>query len=85
MTEQIFKPIPGYDLYKISPDGTVINSRDRILKPYSSRNGLMIELRCNGQRERFLVSQLIEQTYGGSDENKRCPEDCSKSPEGIAT
>lgn len=85
MSTQIFKIIPGYEPYMISPEGQVVNSKGHVLKPYQSKAGEMVELHCNGQRERLLISQLIEQTYGGSDENKGCIEDRSEGSQGTAS
>lgn len=55
------KPIPGYDgAYQISPDGQVFNKLGLRLKTYASSKGIVVELRHQGQRERVLISELLE-------------------------
>lgn len=55
------KPIPGYDgAYQISPDGQVFNKLGLRLKTYPSSKGTVVELRHQGQRERVLISELLE-------------------------
>lgn len=60
-------PIPGYEGYHIDPDtGCVYNSEGHRLKPIPSKQGLRVELRKPGLRDRFLVSELIELVKGGA-------------------
>ena len=55
------KPIPGYDgAYRISPEGWVFNRQGTLLKTYPSSKGRVAELRHQGQRERVLISELLE-------------------------
>lgn len=63
-------PIPGYDgVYFINRLGFVCNIDGHIIKATPSKAGLRVELRKNGQRERFLVLDLLTQvgynTLGG--------------------
>ena len=59
-------PIPGYeDSYEITCDGRVRNKDGHIIKPIESKTGLRVELRQFGQRDRLLVSDLINITWGG--------------------
>ena len=59
--QPFLKPIPGYDgVYQISPDGQVFNKLGLRLKTYPSSKGRVVELRHQGQRERILISELLE-------------------------
>lgn len=61
LSETTLKPIPGYDgVYQISPDGQVFNKLGLRLKTYPSSKGRVVELRHQGQRERVLISELLE-------------------------
>lgn len=61
MNQPLLKPIPGYDgVYQISPDGQVFNKLGLRLKTYPSSKGRVVELRHQGQRERVLISELLE-------------------------
>ena len=61
-----YTPIPGYaGKYLISTDGTVCNSDGHVIKPISSKDGLRVELRLLGQRDRPLIADLISTVYGG--------------------
>ena len=63
-------PIPGYEgTYEISRDGRVRNRDGHIIKPMMSKQGMRVELRQYGQRDRLLVSELIELTWGCSNED----------------
>lgn len=67
--ETTLKPIPGYDgAYRISPEGWVFNRQGTLLKTYPSSKGKVVELRHQGQRERVLISELLErlETYNES-------------------
>lgn len=60
-----WKAVPGYDgLYWINKFGVVVNSDGHSLKHIESKSGLRVELRKFGQRERLLVEELIERTWG---------------------
>ena len=65
----LWTPIPGYEnYYWIDKEGSVKNRDGHILKPIESSKGLMIELRCLGQREKVLVSDLLKLIGGVLDE-----------------
>ena len=64
-------PIPDYDgAYFINQEGLVCNLDGHIIKPASSKAGLRVELRRNGQREKILVLDLLAavgyNTYEGA-------------------
>lgn len=53
-------PIPGYEGYSIDPEtSSVYNSDGHSLKPIQSKQGLRVELRRPGIRERLLVDELV--------------------------
>lgn len=55
------KPIPGYEgVYYIHPSGRVVNKHNRVLKTFPTKQGEAVELRNQGQRERVLISDLLE-------------------------
>lgn len=55
------KPIPGYEgVYYIHPSGMVVNKHNRVLKTFPTKQGEAVELRNQGQRERVLISDLLE-------------------------
>lgn len=61
-----WKEIPGYEgYYWIDEQGRVCNSDGHIIKSSASKSGLQVELRKSGQRDRLLVSDLLNLTYGG--------------------
>lgn len=61
----MLKSIPGYDgAYSITPDGSVVNRNGKVLKSIPSKDGPRVELRHNGQRERVLVKDIIQEVYG---------------------
>lgn len=56
-----FVAIPGYNRnYYINTFGVVANKRGHVLTPTMTRKGPAVDLRNNGQRERILVSELLE-------------------------
>lgn len=56
-----FVAIPGYDKnYYINTFGIVANKRGHVLTPTMTKKGPAVDLRNNGQRERILVSELLE-------------------------
>lgn len=55
-----FKAIPGYDSYYINLFGVVTNKRGHVLTPTMTKKGPVVDLRNKGQRERVLVSELLE-------------------------
>lgn len=66
MSDLGWKEIPGYEgLYWINSRGLVVNSSGHILKSFSSKSGIMVELRKFGQREKVLIVDLLSQVgYG---------------------
>lgn len=60
MSDSKFHPIPGYEgLYWIDVAGNVLNRANHYMKPIRTDKGLVVELRKNGQREKFLVRDLV--------------------------
>lgn len=60
MDDLSFRPIPGYEgLYWIDSAGNVLNRSKHYMKPIKTDKGYMVELRKDGQRERFLVRELV--------------------------
>lgn len=69
MNYTVFVEIPGYPYYSISKAGVVINRKGHEIKPTMSKDGLRVELRVDGQRERPLVSELVKAAWEvGTDE-----------------
>lgn len=61
LVESNWKIIPGYEgVYWIDRAGRVKNADGHVLQTAPSKEGLRVELRKNGQRERILVSELIQ-------------------------
>ncbi len=59
MNETTLRPIPGYEgLYWIDSAGQVLNRSNHYMKPIKTDKGYMVELRKDGQRERFLIRDL---------------------------
>lgn len=55
-------PIPGYEgLYWIDSAGNVVNRSNHYLKPIQTNQGIMVELRKDGQRERLYIKELLEE------------------------
>ena len=53
-----YRPIPGYEgLYWIDSKGNIINRANHIMKQTETKNGFIIELRKNGQREKVLITK----------------------------
>lgn len=60
MNDKSFRPIPGYEgLYWIDSVGNVINRSNHCMKPIKTDKGLMVELRKDGQREKFFINDLL--------------------------
>ena len=60
MDNSSFRPIPGYEgLYWIDSAGNVLNRSNHYMKPIKTDKGHMVELRKDGQRERFLIRELV--------------------------
>ena len=63
MDNTSFRPIPGYEgLYWIDSAGNVLNRVNHYMKPIKTDKGCMVELRKDGQRERFLIRELVIKT-----------------------
>lgn len=61
MFSDSLRPIPGYEgVYSISPSGVVVNRHNKVLKTFLTKRGEAVELRNRGQRERVLISELLE-------------------------
>lgn len=59
MDRQLY-PIPGYEgLYWIDVAGNVLNRSNHYMKPIKTDKGFMVELRKDGQREKFLIRDLV--------------------------
>ena len=58
--KKVFKPIPGYDGYRISEDGTVINHENKILNVVKDRNGYK-QVSINGRLA--MVHRLLAFTF----------------------
>lgn len=59
-----WKQIPGYEgRYWINRSGLVCNSEGHTIKSSPSKSGLQVELRKPGQRDRFLVKDLLKLAY----------------------
>lgn len=59
MDKSTLRPIPGYEgLYWIDSAGQVLNRSNHYMKPIKTDKGCMVELRKDGQRERFLIREL---------------------------
>lgn len=70
LSDGSWTPIPGYGgVYFINQKGLVCNLDGHIIKSSPSKAGLRVELRRNGQREKILVLDLLNQirynTLGG--------------------
>lgn len=63
-----FRAIPGYNYnYYINLFGVVANKRGHVLTPTITKKGPAVDLRNNGQRERVLVSELLEKVMSAYD------------------
>lgn len=61
-------PIPGYEgVYYITPNGEVVNKHNVVLKPFPTKRGAAVELRHKGQRERVLISELLQRLENRND------------------
>ncbi len=59
MDKSTLRPIPGYEgLYWIDSAGQVLNRANHYMKPIKTDKGCMVELRKDGQREKFLIREL---------------------------
>ena len=71
MTAVEYRLIPEYEgRYLISANGDVCNSDGHHIKPFDSKDGLRVELRHLGQRDRPLIRDLISQAWEDQDELK---------------
>lgn len=65
------KPIPGYEgVYYIHPSGRVVNKHNRVLKTFPTKQGEAVELRNQGQRERVLISELLNKMEEPTNERR---------------
>lgn len=56
-------PIPGYEgSYWINAEGDIVNKAQHPLKKTKTDKGDVVELRKYGQREKYLVSELLTKT-----------------------
>ena len=66
-----FVAIPGYDKnYYINTFGIVANKRGHVLTPTMTKRGPAVDLRNNGQRERILISELLEKVRADHDSER---------------
>ena len=65
-----FKAIPGYDSYYINLFGVVTNKRGHVLTPTMTKKSPAVDLRNKGQRERILVSELLERVRTDHDSER---------------
>lgn len=77
----VYKQIPGYESYQLTPDGQVYNRSGKLLKPIQTKKGLCVELRGNGQRDVIVIDDLIKQVYGGTYEDQRRTQDSCQNIE----
>ena len=71
MKKQILQPITGYENYKVSCNGEVINSHGRLLKASLSSKGYKEVVLYNvGDRTKFKVHRLVAITFIPNPENK---------------
>lgn len=57
----VWYPIVGYEnLYFINSLGQIKNSKGHKLTPIESNYGYKIDLRKNGQRETYLIKDLLQ-------------------------
>jgi len=75
MTEEIWKPIAGFDDYEVSNHGRVRSykqNKERLLKPSPQASGhLQLWLRRDGQTVAVRVHRLVLEAFCGP-----CPESC---------
>ena len=70
LRERFGKPIPGYEgAYFLSLDGHVYNRAGRILREFPTSQGVAVELRHLGQREKVLLSELYKRLEKANDES----------------
>lgn len=66
-----FVAIPGYGKnYYINTFGIVANKRGHVLTPTMTKRGPAVDLRNNGQRERILISELLEKVRADHDSER---------------
>ena len=61
---EVWRPITGYN-YFISNLGNVMNSNQKLLRPFSARGYKYIDLWSNRKRFRFTVHHLVMETFTG--------------------
>lgn len=60
MNNGSLSPIPGYEgVYWIDSAGNVLNKANHYMKPIHTNKGLMVELRKDGQREKWYINDLL--------------------------
>lgn len=75
MSKEIWQDIEGYEgLYQVSNMGRVKSlkwNKERILKPYATRNGyLLVHLRAGENEKRLLVHRLVAAAFVPNPRNK---------------
>lgn len=68
--EHLGRPIPGYEgTYFLNPDGHVYNRGGKALREYVTSQGVVVELRHLGQREKVLLAELYKRMETADDES----------------
>ena len=78
---EIWKEINGFEGYKVSNLGRIINSKGKQIKPFKKGNygHGMVSLSKNGKSKKFQVHRLVAQAFIKNPYNK--PEVCHKNNE----
>lgn len=76
MTEEIWKPITGFEDYEISESGHIRSKthNKRMIQPYGTKYGLFVDLQGpNGVRRTIGLNALMKETFGKSLKPKNIP------------
>ena len=72
-TDEIFREIVGYENYKVSNFGNIMNVKTgRIIKSHSRKDGYLQISLCNIKKYSFLVHRLVAIAFLENPDNKRC-------------
>lgn len=68
-----WKPIKGFEEYKVSTNGVVLGKRGKPLSPFTSRGGYkMVSLKKDGKLQNQLVHRLVAITFIENPNNYEC-------------
>lgn len=71
MEEVNSRPIKGYENYKITSDGAILNKHGRYLKKHCDKYGYSVVTLCsNGHPKQFFVHRIVAQAFIPNEENK---------------